>query len=162
MAARHGETDARGAAGAVAIHRPVIDPVSALLAAIAFALIAVMIAPGTAHGAGLSKSELAQFSQRLSLTQAQVPQVNAIATNLMRANASIFAKYGIDGQSCSNLRPLQLSALNSEAQGAYQRARSQLSQILSAGQLQKFGVIYAERRRATKERIVCGPQQASR
>jgi hypothetical protein len=162
MAARHGETNARDAAGAVAINRPVIDPVSALVAAIAFALAAVVFAPGTAHGAGLSKAELAQFSQRLSLTKAQVPHVNAVATQLMRANASIFAKYGIDGQSCSNLRPMQLSALNSEAQSAYQRARSQLSQVLSSAQLQQFSAIYAERRRAAKARIVCGPQQASR
>ena len=57
---------------------------------------------------------------------------------------------------------LKLSSLNAETNGAYNRARGRLSQVLSSDQMRKFASIYSERRQATKKRIMCGTTQARR
>lgn len=127
---------------------------------------ASLISASAAHAAGttlaISQAELASFGKRLSLTGAQRPTVNAITVNLVKENAGIFRKYGIDGRSCSGLGPLRLSSLNAETNGAYNRARGRLSQVLSPDQMRKFAAIYAERRQATKQRIMCSSAQARR
>ncbi len=135
-------------------------------AALSLTVSASLISAPAAHAAGttlaISQAELASFGKRLSLTSAQRPAVNTITVALVKENAGIFRKYGIDERSCSGLGPLKLSSLNAEINGAYNHARGRLSQVLSSSQMRKFASIYAERRQATKKRIMCGTTQARR
>jgi hypothetical protein len=159
-AARAGELKPAGTARAPKMGRRRMRP--AIVAAV-LAVMAMVAAPAAVAGPlSISKSELQRFSRELQLTRAQTPQVNAITVNLVRENSAIFQKYGVDGQSCSDLGPFRLSALNNEVMAAYSRARGQLSQVLSPAQLQKYGAMYNQRRQATKQRIVCGTRQAQR
>ena len=120
------------------------------------ALIGVLFA-GAANAAGMSmnRAELEQFAQRLNLTSAQRSQVNTVTQALVRESDAILQKYGVSRGVCTDLGPIQLSALNGEVNGAYSRARVKLSSVLSANQLREFGAIYQEKRRAAQGSIVC-------
>ena len=133
-----------------------------LSALIAATVLTLGIGTASAASLGLSKGEMEQFARQLGLTSQQRPKVTAITQTLVSTNAAIMKKYGVRAGSCTDLPLTRLSALNSEANTAFQRARSQLSQVLSANQLSQFSAIYQQKRRATQSTIVCRSAQASR
>jgi hypothetical protein len=98
----------------------------------------------------------------MKLTRAQIPRVNSIARALVSENAVVLKEFGIDGQSCSNLGPFKLAALNSKTQAVYSRARGKMSKILSVDQLRIFSAVYSKRRQETKQRILCRARRAKR